>query len=202
MGAPRGTGLQRLERWLAGLPGGVAAYPEVQAKGSLVRSALEGQPIAELLPRLPPALRKIVAEPPVSSDWVPEAHFDGLLLAIADARGMTDDDLCAWARARNRALFESPAYRILMAVMSPGALVRFAGGRWATWHRGTALEIEGVADDGVRGTLTFPRGLFDVLLLRVFGEAFVAALQLANAALPTVTIVEAGPESARYLVRW
>ncbi len=202
MGAASGTGLQRVDRWLAGVPGGLDAYPEVQAKGSLVRSALEGQPKAELLARLPPPLRALVAEPPVGSEWVPEAHLDGLLLAIADVRGMTDDDLCAWTRARNRALFESPAYRILMAVMSPGALVRFAGGRWANWHRGTSLEIEGVADDGVRGTLTFPRGLFDALLLRVFAEAFVAALQLANAAFPVVKIVEAGPESARYLVRW
>jgi hypothetical protein len=89
-----------------------------------------------------------------------------------------------------------------MAVMSPGALVRFAGGRWANWHRGTTLEIEGVADDGVRGTLTFPRGLFDARLLRIFGEAFIAALQLASAVSPVVTVVEAGPESARYLVRW
>lgn len=202
MGAASGTGLERLERWLAGVPGGLEAYPEAQAKGSLVRSALEGQPIPELLARLPQPLRTMVAEPPVGSEWVPEAHLDGLLLAIADARGMTDDELYAWIRAQNRALFESPAYRILMAVMSPGALVRFAGGRWANWHRGTTLEIEGVADDGVRGTLTFPRGLFDARLLRIFGEAFVAALQLASAVSPVVKVVEAGPESARYLVRW
>ncbi|HEX9051209.1 MAG TPA: hypothetical protein VF841_11820 [Anaeromyxobacter sp.] len=202
MGAASGTGLERLDRWVAGLPGGLDAYPEVQAKGSLVRSTLEGQPVAELLARLPPQLRRLAAEPPMGSEWVPEAHVDGLLLAIADARGMTDDELYAWTRARNRALFESPAYRILMAVMSPAALVRFAGGRWANWHRGTTLEIEGMADDGVRGILRFPRGLFDARLLRVFGEAFVAALQLASAAFPVVTVVEAGPESARYLVRW
>jgi hypothetical protein len=202
MSAASGTGLERLERWVARLVGGLDAYPAAQAKGSLVRSALEGQPIAKLLLRLPRPLRALAAEPPVGSEWVPEAHFDGLLLAIADVRGMTDDELCAWVRARNRALFESPAYRILMGVMSPAALVRFAGGRWASWHRGTQLEIEGIEDDRVRATLTFPRGLFDALLLRVFGEAFVAALQLASAALPVVTIEEAGPESARYLVRW
>ncbi len=192
----------RLERYLAGLPGGLDAYRAAQAKGSVVRSVLEGQPVEALAAAVPPVLQRLVLEPPVTSDWVPEAHLGALLHAIADVRGMTDDEVCAWTRAQNRALFESPAYRILMAVMSPASLVRFAGKRWANWHRGTRLEVEGATDDGVRVTLEFPPGLFDLFLLRVFGQAFVAALELSHAASPLVTVESSGPESARYLARW
>jgi len=202
MGVTGGAGLARLERYLAGLPGGLGAYPSIQAKGSLVRSVLEGQPIPALLERLPPLLRRVAADPPVGSEWVPEAHFCALLLAVADLRGMSDAEVCAWACERNRALFESPAYRILMSVMSPGAMVRFAGRRWENWHRGTTLEVEGIADEGVRATLRFPAGLFDGLLLRVFGQVFAAALMMSNAAFPLVVVEAEGPESARYLARW
>jgi len=197
-----GAGLARLERYLAGLPGGLDAHPEAQAKGSLVRSALEGQPVAELVPGLPGPLQRLATDPPIGSEWVPEAHFGALLLALGDRRGMTDDEVCAWARARNRALFESPAYRILMTVMSPAALVRFAGRRWENWHRGTRLDVEGAADEGVRLELVYPAGLFDALLLRVYGEAFAAALELSNAAVPVVAVEVIAPGSARYLVRW
>ncbi len=202
MSGAGGTGLQRLDRWLAELPGGLDSYPNAQAKGSIVRSLLAGQPIPELAARLPGPVRRLATDPPVGSEWVPEAHFAALLLGIADVRGMTDAEVCGWARAHNRALFESPAYRILMEVMAPGALVRFAGKRWENWHRGTRLDVEGVSDDGVRLTLTFPARLYDDLLLRVFGEAFAAALELSNAASPSVVIEARGPEAARYLARW
>ena len=197
-----GASLARLERYLAGLPRGLETHPAAQAKGSLVRSILAGQPVPALLERLPPPLRRLAADPPVGSEWIPEAQFCGLLLAVADLRLMSDEEVLAWSRARNRALFESPAYRILMSVMSPGSLVRFAGRRWENWHRGTSLEIEGAADEGVRATLRFPAGLFDGLLLRAFGEAFSAALEMANAAFPRVVVEAEGPESARYLARW
>ncbi len=202
MGVGRGAELVRLERYVAGLAGGLDAHPWAQAKGSLVRNALEGQPIEELIPRLPPPLRGLVEEPPIGSEWIPEAHFGALLLAIADLRGMTDDDLCAWTRARNRALFESPAYRLLMHVLSPAAMVRFAGRRWENWHRGTRLDVLGTSDDGVRAELIFPPGLFDPILLRVYAEAFAAALEVSNAAFPVVTVEASGPESARFLARW
>ena len=102
--------------------------------------------------------------------------FDALVLAVADARGLTAAQLLAWTRARNLRLFRSPAYRILMAVVGPAQLLRFAGARWANWHRGTTLEVDGIADDGVRASVRFPRGLFDRTLLEVYAQAFAAAL--------------------------
>jgi hypothetical protein len=193
--------LPRLERWLAGLPRGLGAYPEALAKGSLARNVAEGQP-AELAQRLPAPLGAYLTDPPLAGEWFPEAHLCGLILGIADLRRMSDTEVCAWARARNRALFQSPAYRILMAVVSPASLVRFAARRWENWHRGTRLEAEDLADGGARLTLRFPPGLLDGLVLRAYAQAFEVALELSRAPAPAVHLAEEAPGRASFLACW
>lgn len=197
-----GEGGPSLARYIAGLPGGLDAYPAAQAKGSLVRSVLGGRPVAELLPRLPPALRSLAAEPPIGSDWVPEAHLGALIHAIAEHRGYTRADVLAWLRVQNLALFTSPVYRVLMLVASPEALLRHAGRRWGNWHRGSTLGFEGFADEGACVTLAFPVGLFDGLLVAAYGAVFGAALEVAHAKHPVVGVDASGPGFARYVARW
>jgi hypothetical protein len=191
-----------MERYLAGLPAGLDSFPECLAKGSVLRSTLIQQPVGELAARLPAPLRALVTDPPVDSEWLPEVRFAAIYLAVADLRGFGEAEVLAWARERNRSLFRNPAYRILMAVSSPATLIRGATMRWSNWHRGSTLEVEGVVDIGVRALLRFPPGLFDPLMLQVFGEAFVAGLELARAKNPAskVELVDAGV--ARYLVSW
>lgn len=138
----------------------------------------------------------------MAGEWIPEVHFVALFLAITDARAMTETDIYAWARERNRVLFQSPPYRMLMEVGSPGALIRSAGQRWKNWHRGSDLTIEGVADDGVRFSLRFPDGLFNPVMVRVFGQAFAAALDTAKVPSPDVSVLSEGRGFARYLARW
>lgn len=167
-----------------------------------MRNLLEGQDLPRLLPLLPAPLRALAAEPPVGSEWIPEVHFDALLLAVSDALGLDDAQVLAWSRDRNRALFRSPAYRMLMAVAAPSQLLRFAGARWANWHRGSTLDVEGISDDGVTLLLRAPRALFDPLVVRVFGEAFVAALELAGAASPAVAVAEEAAGRVRYRASW
>jgi hypothetical protein len=188
-------------RYVAGLTGGLDAFPDARAKGSLVRSVLEGQP-PELLRELPEPIRAIAVDPPVDSDWVPEAHVCALVHAIAERRQYGIREYCAWVRGSNRALFASPLYRILMAVVSPGALLRHAGKRWGNFHRGSTLVLDGFADDGARLTLMFPSGVYDALLLRGFGEAFAAALEAARAKDPVVEVDASGAGFARFLARW
>jgi hypothetical protein len=192
----------RVERYLSAIPGGLDGFPECQAKGALVRNLLERQPLEDVIPRLAPPLRCIVEEPPVGSEWIPEVHFSALLLAVGDARGFTDVEVLSWTRERNRALFRSAAYRILMAVASPAQLIRFAGARWGNWHRGSTLDIEGIADDGVRCVLRHPPFLFDSMLHRVYAEAFVAALELAHAPNPSVQVATESTELVRYRAAW
>lgn len=194
--------LVRTEAYLSALPGGLDAHPECQAKGVLVRMLGSEEAYASVIPSLPERFRRMVEEPPMGSEWIPEVHFLALVYALADAAGQDDDALLAAVRARDRRMFESPAYRILMATGSPAALLRGAELRWGNWHRGSTLEVEGIADDGVRLSLRFPHALFDGIHLRVFGESFLAALDLAGASAPRAEILEAGPGSARYRLAW
>lgn len=200
--SPDGKILGRVERYLAGLPAGLDSFPECMAKGALVRNLLEREVVHVLLPKLPEPLRALAEDPPIGSEWIPEVHFGSLLLAVADARGLDDDGLLAWTRDRNRSLFRSPAYRILMSVASPAHLLRFAGARWGNWHRGSTLEVEGIADEGVRAALRFPPTLFDGALAAVYGEAFTAALEMARASAPRVQVVTEEPGLVRYLASW
>jgi hypothetical protein len=198
MTAPGG----RLEAWLAGLQGGLDGYPSARAKGSLVRTVLAGQPRRALEERLPAPVRRLVAEPPVDSEWIPEAHLAAMIHAITDLRGWDEAEVVRWVVEGNRALFSSPAYRILMLVVSPSAMLKHAGMRWSNWHRGTTLEFLGFADDGAGLALTFPAGLFDGLMLRYYAAAFSTALELARAAGSSVEVVEHRPGFARYRARW
>jgi hypothetical protein len=196
------THLARLEAYLSSLPGGLSAYPECQAKGILVRLLAAEERLAGAAHRLPHPFRRLVEDQPMGSEWIPEVHYQGLIYALADAAGLEDDAILASVRARDRRMFESPTYRLLMMGSAPSALVRAADLRWANWHRGSTLEVEGIADDGVRLAVRFPRGLFDGLQLRIFAESFLAALDLAQARAPRVEIMEAGAGFARYLVAW
>ena len=194
--------LARVEAYLSSLPGGASAYPDCQAKGILVRTLAAEQGIGVVSTRLPEPFRSLLEELPVGSEWVPEVHYLALIYVLADANGLGDEAILAGVRDRHRRMFESPTYRLLMAGASPGALVRGAGLRWANWHRGSTLEVEGIADDGVRLALKFPPGIFDGLHLRVFAEAFLAALDVSRARSPRAEIVEGGASLARYRVTW
>jgi hypothetical protein len=196
------AGLERMERYVAGLPAGLDSFPECMVKGSVLRSTLLQQPIDQIIDRLPQPLRALVTDPPVDSEWMSEVRFVAIYHAVADVRGYSDADIHVWSRDRNRALFRNPAYRILMAVSSPATLLRGAAMRWSNWHRGSALEVEGILDVGVRAVLRFPPGLFDELMLKSFGEAFVAGLELAKAKSPASTVELVEPGLARYLVNW
>ena len=194
-------GLPSYERYVAGLTGGLDAFPDAQAKGSLVRSVLEGQP-PELLRTLPEPVRALALSSPVDSEWVPETHLAALVHAVSELRRFGEHEYCGWIRGCNRALFARPLYRLLMAVASPEGLLRHAGKRWGNFHRGSGLDHDGVSDDGVRLTLTFPAGLFDELLLRGYGESFAAALEASRAGDPLVEIEARGPGFACYRARW
>ena len=194
--------LVRTKEYLSSLPGGLSAYPDCQAKGVLVRMLASEEAYARVASSLPPPFRRLMEEPPMGSEWVPEVHFQALLYAVGDATEQDDDSILAGIRARDRRMFESPAYRILMQTPSPAALLRGADLRWANWHRGSTLEVEGIADDGVRLAIRFPRGLFDGLHLRVIAESLLAALDLTRAANPRIELREAGQGLVRYRAAW
>ena len=167
-----------------------------------MRSVLDGQPVAELLPRLPPALRSLAAEPPDRQRLGARRPTS----ARSSTRSRSSARLHARGRARpgsavrNRALFTSPVYRVLMSVASPEALLRHAGpalGELAPRHARSGSRA--FADEGVGVTLAFPVGLFDGLLVAAYGAAFAAALEVAHAqASRRCASTRPGPGFARY----
>jgi len=172
------------------------------AKGALVRSVIEGQAAGELARVLPEPLAAWMAERPMGSEWVPSAHLVALVHAVCDLRDWTGPESEAWARAWSGALFASPAYRILMAAPSPAAVLRSIGIRWGAFHRGSALDLEGVSDDGVRLSLRFPPRLFDPPFLGALGQFLAAALELSKAPRAEVAVEAAGEGFARFVARW
>jgi hypothetical protein len=195
--APAGP---RFSRYLSGLPSGLDSHPECKAKGSVFRNLLDGVPCD--IAGLPGPLRRHMEEPPIASEWLPEAHLWGLAFAVADQGGMDDDRLHAWARERNRKLFEGPVYRTLMALVPPGTLFRFSANRWSAFHRGSSLEAGRVDDEGGRATLSFPAGLFDEQVLRFLSVVFRTALEASRARDPEVELLEATPTAGHFRVRW
>lgn len=73
----------RLERYLAGLPDGLGSYPQCQAKGSVLRSLLEGTALERA--GLPEPLRRRLDDPPIASA--------ALLRAALDASGAREAEV-------------------------------------------------------------------------------------------------------------
>lgn len=192
----------RLGGYLSSAPGGLAAFPSAAAKGSLVRGVLDGQPLEQLARLLPEPLAAWIVEPPMGSEWIPEAQLVALVHAVGDLQGWSEAEAGAWAREWSRRVFESPAYRILMAAPSPASQLRSAGIRWGAFHRGSVLEVEGISDDGVRLSLRFPPGLFDAPYLTILTQYFAAALEMSRAPGAEVALEDSREGFARFVARW
>jgi hypothetical protein len=192
----------RLDAYVASLAGGLDAHSECQAKGILIRMLLWEELGPSSAARLPRPLRGLAEEVPMVSEWVPEVHHLAMLHALAEQSAGSEGAFLARFRDRYRRVYGSPTYRTLMAGQSPASLVRAAEGRWATFHRGSRLEVEGIGDDGVQVTLHFPAGLFDGFHLLVIRESFLAALDLFQARSPRVDLIAQGPEHGRFRLAW
>lgn len=190
----------RLTRYLGGLPEGLDSHPSCLAKGSVFRAMVDGAGLDA--GGLPGPLRRYLLDPPIPSEWLPEVHLAALLLGAADQLDLDGPGLFAWARHRNRGLFEGTLYRALMALVPPARLARFAPMRWAAFHRGSALELGRVDDEGLRAHLAFPPGLYDATVLEAYRAAFAAALEASGARQVEVATEAITPTAAHFRARW
>jgi len=188
----------RLSHYLTAVPGGLKAYPECLARRGVVEAVLNASPRFE--DPAPPLVLELFTLPRVG--WIPEAVFNATMLAMADRAGWSDAELFAWHRSLNRGLFRGPVYRAIMTFLNPLLLVKQGANRWQVFHSGTELEVRAEGERGAVGILRFPPRLFSPLLLRVYAEAFGAALETARSGRSTVELVEAGESSARFAARW
>lgn len=188
---------ERLDAYIRSLPDGLESFPQYRAKASLVRMALEhralSQPVVEALPE---PLRQLATNPPPASSWVPEVHYCGFSLAVADAHEMSSDAFGEFWYAVSKSLTTSPLYAGLLAYLPPRILLRSAGLRWSAFHRGMGLRVRSRGPE-LRLTLTFPPGLLPRLCAEGYTRAFAAIVDTSNAGAQ-MSLVEGGDDYAVY----
>jgi hypothetical protein len=191
-----------LERYLAPLPRGIDAYPQCQAKGSIVRAYLMSKP---LVPdgSEPAALRKTLEHPVLAASWVPEVHFLAIALLIRQRFFTSDAAFLHWVRELNAELFRSALYRVMMFVASTRMMTTGATRRWRQFHLGTDLEV--THGDGPSADLAFrfPSHLFLPLHVSLFSSAVEAALEAAGAkGCRTVSLSMPSAGVAKTRIEW
>ncbi len=173
------TKFPSVKRYLERLPEGLASYPHCQAKGSVLRSALDTAPIRLELPALPPQLAALVSAPPLPTEWMSEVQLNAILLAYQDR--VTPELWTSWTFERNRALLRKSLYRVLFMVVSPDRLFNGLPQRWQTFRRGSELEIVENRPHVARLELRFPPRLHDERTLGAAAIAMRAACEAAGA---------------------
>lgn len=186
-------------RYLLRLPRGLASYPECQAKGSVLRQAVDSAPVRLDLAALPPELSTLAAAPPLPTEWISEVHLNGIMLAYQDS--VTPETWERWTYDRNRALFRKSLYRILFAVISPERLFAGLTQRWAAFRRGSELRVVSLGDRVARIEATYPPHLHDELTMGAATIAMRAAGDAAGGQTKT-RLVDVEPSRCMIEITW
>ena len=191
-----------VDAYLASLPRGLASYPECMFKGESLDAWLRQTPTHDVADLVSPQVAALLdGDRPVPT-WVPEVHANVLYLAIRDVHFADDAAYLAHARESNRAVLDTPVNRLVFWATSPRAILRSAGLRWGTLHRGTAIQVRAARDSSVEIGLSFPRGLFPELVLRANGSGIAVALENTGARDVEVHLREVEPTRALFAARW
>ena len=192
-----------MTRYIEALPEGLASHPHARGKASLYRSllddAVQDAAAASDLPE--PVARMFSAPIPVST-WIPETHSNAALLAIQELSGLDAGEHAAMVRARMRALYDGPLYRILFRLASPGLLLRTAAYRWGSFHRGSNFVLESSSSNEAVVRVDYPPHLWNETLGRGLAAGIVPTLELCGAADVTIDLVESTPTAMRLHGRW
>lgn len=165
--------------YVAALPDGLDSHPECKAKGSMLRVDLKAMPAPETSGLLPREIEALLHDLPLNSQWIPEVHNVAAHLAAYDLRFGDDWDAAAsHIYLSNKRLLESPLYKALFLLASPGLLLRGAQWRWGQLHKG--VELKAVLHDDRRSgtiTLSYPSNLFSHEFVRGIGAGIKALLE-------------------------
>lgn len=172
---------ERLDDYLRSLPDGLDSFPQYRANASMVRLALEHRALSPaVIEALPEPLRQLAIHPPLASTWVPEVHYCGFSLAIADAEDMWSKAFGEFWYAVSKSLTTSPLYAGLLAYLSPRILLRSSALRWSAFHRGIGLTTRSRGSELLL-TLTFPPTLPPLLCVEAYTQVFSALVDTTNA---------------------
>jgi hypothetical protein len=201
-GGTAATATSSVDAYLASLPRGIASYPECQHKGEPLDVWLRKSPTRDLARLVPPQAAILLDRNRPIPNWVPDVHANVLYLAMRQAHFADDASFLAHAREVNRAVLETPANRLLFWAASPRGMMRAAGVRWGSLHRGSSLEVRNARENSVDAALSFPRALYPELILRANGTGFALVLENAGARNVEMQLRTVTPTHALFTGRW
>jgi hypothetical protein len=202
MACTASIGLASVERYLATLPEGLDACPHCLHKGEPLAVWLDHSPTAGLCERIPPAVATLLDRSRPMPTWVSEVHANVLYLAIRELYFESDQAFLEHASRVNRAVLDTPINRILFWVASPKSLLRGAGIRWSSLHKGSTFEPRIRGDTAAEAEMGFPANLFPRIVLLGNGTGFAAALENAGARDVVVDLKTLQPTLAVFTASW
>lgn len=148
--------------WLAGLPEGLASYPECETAREYDDVLSRDYPLAARHPRLPASLAKAIRFETDKKGWVPDLycllHMHIVLdLYFKDEAAYLEQHL-VWSRE----LIDHPLLRAATYCISPRLTMVALGAVWTRMSRGTSLTTrEGPTPNSRYVTLSFPHHMYD-----------------------------------------
>jgi hypothetical protein len=187
--------------YVAGLPGGLSAYPRCRVRTTVSRAILEEFPRLLEHSGIHAGMVQTIHAAVRAGEWMPETLGVMLRLATRDVLIASDAEYLDWTYVVSSKVFAERLYRVLMYVLSPTLVLLGAGRRWNAFREGTTLTAT-TEKNGGRVELTFPPHLYTELILHGFGEAFRASLVAARARDPRVVLTDHEPGIARWNATW
>lgn len=197
--AHRPTRLPRLDAYLAGLPAGLASYPECTMDVGILRLCLARHPVAV---EFPAVLQPVVDAVRGGVQSLPEVEVRAGLAAVCDLQSVEPPDWGSRFKALRRALLHDRLLGPSLAVPGSAHFGRTLVRSWTALHRGCSIETLESDEHGVALAIEHPAGLLDELARADLAAHFEAAAELAGAANPVTRVDDATATGARVRVRW
>ena len=171
----------RTSKYIASLPQGLDSHSQCRINNDVYAKLTTRYPTL-CQGDIPPEINEALS----GEGWSNEVCGVAVIYMLRDAVFESDEQLIQWGYDNSAELFDRPAYRMFMRLLSPSLVVLGASKRWQAFRTGTNLKAQPVKKmpDGrseTQSVLTAPPGVYGELVLRQFAASFKAALDLCRA---------------------
>ena len=191
--------------YLQGLPRGLQSYPECLVLAEVCECTVQTLAPVVVSDTLPEPLRNLITGSG-QDKWRSEVVLNAALLMLRDVMLASDEAFTQWTYDDVRRIFSRPAFRVLMALLSPSLVAMGSAKRWSTFHQGSSLGVERLSAaagrSGTKGVLKYPAGFYSGLLITRQTQSFVAAVNLTGAKNARVEVKESGPTETLFVASW
>ncbi len=194
-----------LARYIAGLPEGLWSYPECLVRTEVHEPVRQDFPQLAELEDLPLRLTEFLSGE-YQADWMGEVIGGALSMLVRDVIFNDDATLYRWRYDEMTKLFKKPVYRVLMFLMSPGAILKSATRKWSAFHMGSKLTPGEGTTQGNRitsaSTLDFPAGLFNQTYATLVATTYQAGLDCSRARDAKVVVTGLSATQSVFEASW